>query len=184
MNRKHILWITQTAVFIALLVCVQVFAGPLGQFVVGSAVNFILVAACILLGLSSAIIVGTFSPVIAFWITGRPIFPVIIPFVMVGNVILVVAVYFIFVKSYVDLNMGAYIRMGAAIIVGSFLKFLVLWIGVVHVALPFLVPGILPPQVTALSAMFSWPQLVTALIGSTLAMIAMPNLMRGLKLSR
>jgi len=184
MTRARVLWITQTAVFVAILVCIQVFTGPLGQFVTGSMVNFTLVAACVLIGLPAAAIVGVLSPFIAFLITGRTIFPVLIPFVMVGNVALVAAVSFISVKSFVNLNIVAYARIGAAIIVGSVLKFLILWVGVVHVALPFLIPGILPPQVTNLSAMFSWPQLVTALIGSTLAMIIMPNLMRALKITR
>ena len=184
MNKKQILWITQTAMFIALLVTWQTFAGPLGQFVIGSGVNFVLVSACILVGLPSAIIVGIVSPLLAFMITARPAFPVIIPFVMAGNALLVVAVHFISVKSYANFDLRAYIRMGLAVVAGSVIKFLMLWVGVVHVALPFLIPDIMPPQVTALSHMFSWPQLVTALIGSTLAMIVMPNLIKALKLSR
>ena len=183
MNKKHILWITQTAMFIALLVTWQHLAGPLGQFVIGSGVNFVLVSACILVGLPSAAIIGVVSPLLAFAITGRPVFPVIIPFVMAGNVALVVAVHFISVKSYENFSLHSYIRIGVAVVAGSVLKFLVLWVGVVHVALPFLIPGILPAQTTALSHMFSWPQLVTALTGSILAMIVMPNLIKALKLS-
>ena len=171
MNRKHILWITQTAMFIALLVAWQVFAGPLGQFVVGSGVNFVLVSACILVGLPSAAIVGIVSPLLAFLITSRPVFPVIIPFVMAGNVALVAAVHFISVKSYMNLNLRGYIRICVAVVAGAVLKFLVLWVGVVHVAVPFLIPDILPPQAVAISVAFSWMQLVTALTGSTLAMV-------------
>ena len=181
MNRKRILWITQTAIFIALLVSAQIFTQPMGQFVTGSSVNFILVMACILIGLPAAITVSVVSPALAFMITGRPVFPVLIPFVMAGNTVLVAAVHFIFAKSYVSTARFCYIRAGAAVVVGSVFKFLVLWVGIVHVALPFFIPGILPPQVEAMTLMFSWPQLVTALIGSTLAMIVAPIVMTAVR---
>ena len=184
LDRKRILWTTQTAMFIALLVAGQYFTQPMSQFVTGSIVNFILVAACILVGVSSATAVGIVSPIFAYFIVGVPIFPVIIPFIMLGNFALVIAVHFITVKSYEDLGILDYIRIVAAIIAGSVFKFLVLWIGVVHIALPLLITDALPPQVAAMSAAFSWPQLITALIGSTLAMVAMPNLMRALKFSQ
>ena len=180
MNRGHILWVTQTAMFIALLVSAQIFTGQFGQFVTGSIVNFILVAACILVGLPAAAIVGVVSPLIAFLITGRPVFPVLIPFVMVGNVALVTAIHFIAAKSYLKLTHSSYARAVVAVIVGAVLKFLVLWVGIVHVAIPFLIPGILLPQVNALSLAFSWPQLVTALIGSGVAMAVMPHVSRAI----
>lgn len=183
MNRGRILWIAQTAILIALLVSVQIYMHQFGQFVVGSGVNFILVMACILVGVSSGVTVGAVSPIIAFLITGRPIFPVLIPFVMVGNVALVIAVHLIFAKVYVETWRFCYVRAILAVITGSALKFLVLWIGVVQVALQF-IPGILPPQVTALSHMFSWPQLVTALIGSTLAMVVAPRLAKVVRSGR
>ena len=180
MNRGHILWITQTAMFIALLVSAQIFTGQFGQFVTGSVVNFILVAACILIGLPAAAIVGAVSPLIAFMITGRPVFPVLIPFVMVGNVALVAAIHFIAAKSFSNPTRSSYVRIAIAVIVGAVLKFLVLWVGIVHVAIPFLIPGILPPQVNALSLAFSWPQLVTALIGSGIAVAVMPYVSRAI----
>jgi len=39
------------------------------------------------------------------------------------------------------------------------------------------------PQIDAMAAVFSWPQLVTALIGSTLAVTIIPNLKKALKAS-
>jgi len=184
MERKRILWITQTAIFIALLVTSQHVTAPMSQFVTGSIVNFILVAATILVGVSSGIAVGVVSPIFAYVILGMPVFPMIIPFIMLGNGALVVAVHLISVRSYENLDMISYVRIVAAVVIGSVLKFLVLWLGVVHVALPFLIPNAMPPQVAAMSHAFSWPQLVTALIGSSIAMIVMPNLSRALKLTR
>ncbi|MCL2527745.1 MAG: hypothetical protein FWE42_04920 [Defluviitaleaceae bacterium] len=184
MDRKRILWITQTAIFIALLVSAQHITAPMSQFVTGSIVNFILVAATILVGVSSGVVVGGFSPIFAYMILGVPLFPVIIPFIMAGNAVLVIAVHIISVKSYENLGLVSYVRIVTAVIAGSVLKFLVLWIGVVYIALPFLIPNALPPQVAAMSLAFSWPQLVTALIGSGVAMASMPHLTRALGRNR
>jgi len=181
MVRQRTLWIVQTAVFIALLVTVQIFTHQFGQFVTGSSVNFILVMVCILIGVSSGVTVGAVSPIIAFMITGRPVFPVLIPFVMVGNAALVIAVHFIFARSYARTWEFSYVRTALAVVAGSVFKFLVLWVGVVQVALAFLIPGIMPPQVEALSHMFFWPQLVTALIGSTLAMAIAPRMVKAIR---
>jgi len=70
--------------------------------------------------------------------------------------------------------------MCVAMVIGAILKFLVLWVGIVQIALS-LIPDIKPPQVDAMSLMFSWPQLVTAAIGSTLAIVIVPRLMKILK---
>ena len=180
MNRKRILWITQTAIFIALLVSAQYVTRPLGQFVTGSIVNFVLVSACILVGMHSAAAVSVISPIFAFLIIGLPAFPVIIPFIMVGNFVLVAAIHFISGKSLEALTRRSYARICGAAVVGAVLKFLVLWVGVVQVALAF-IPNASQPQIDAMSAAFSWPQLVTALIGSGLAIAVMPKLKKALK---
>ena len=180
MNSKRILWTTQTALLIALLVSAQAFTRPFGQFVTGSLVNFILVVACIMVGLSSAAVVSVVSPLLAFIIIGVPVFPVLIPFIMAGNLALVASFHFLSGKSFTDLTVRSYIRIYAAAVAGSFLKFLVLWVGIVQVALSF-IPDIRQPQIDAMSLAFSWPQLVTALIGSFLAVTVIPTLMKALK---
>jgi hypothetical protein len=180
MNKKRILWITQTGVFIALLLTAQMFTRPFGQFVTGSCVNFILVASCILVGLPSAAVVAVLSPLFAFMLIGIPAFPVLIPFMMAGNLALVIAIHFISGKSFTELNWLSYIRYGIAAVIAAVLKFLVLWIGIVRIALNF-IPDIRQPQIEAMAAVFSWPQLVTALIGSTLALAVMPYLSKAIK---
>ena len=198
MDKKKILWITQTAIFVALLVSAQAFTRPFGQFVTGSCVNFILVSSCVLLGLPSASVIAVVSPLFAFVIMGIPAFPVLIPFMMAGNFVLVVAINAVYgdaeKKSYASdspnglqkilekIRSRTYIKTAAAVITGAALKFLVLWFGIVRVALSF-IPDIRQPQIDAMSATFSWPQLVTALIGSTLALTVMPNLKKALKFS-
>jgi hypothetical protein len=180
MNSKRILWITQTAIFIALLVSAQAFTRPLGQFVTGSCVNFILVTACVLLGLPSAAVVATVSPIGAFLILGIPVFPIIIPFMMAGNLVLVTVIHFVSGKSFDKLSRKSYIRICAAVVAGAISKFLVLWIGIVQIVLSF-IPDIRQPQIDAMSATFSWPQLVTAFIGSSLAIAVIPTLKKALK---
>ena len=180
MNKTHILLIAQTAIFIALLVTVQAITRPLGQFVTGSCVNFLLVTSSILIGLPSAAVVAIISPIGAFLILGIPVFPILIPFMMAGNLVLVIVFHFIIGKSYEKLNRIAYCRITAAIVAGAVCKFLVLWIGIVQIAL-LLIPDIRQPQIDAMAVVFSWPQLVTALIGSTLAATIIPTLKKALK---
>ena len=183
MNKKRILWITQTAIFIALLVSTQAVTRPFGQFVTGSCVNLILVSACILAGLPSAAVVATVSPIFAFLIIGTPVFPALIPIMMAGNAVLVVVIHFISGKSFVDLTRRSYIRMCVAVVIGAVSKFLVLWVGIVQIALSF-IPDIKQPQIDAMSLTFSWPQLVTALIGSSLAIAVMPTLKKAMKFTQ
>ena len=183
MTNKRIFWIAQTAIFIALLVTAQAVTRPLGQFVTGSCVNFILVTSSILLGLPSAAVVAILSPIGAFVILGIPVFPILIPFMMAGNLVLVTVFHFISGKSFDNLNRASIIRICIAVIAGSVSKFLVLWVGIVHIALSF-ISDIRQPQIDAMAAVFSWPQLVTALIGSTLAVIIAPTLKKALKAQR
>jgi hypothetical protein len=68
-----------------------------------------------------------------------------------------------------------------SIILGALAKFIVLYITVVHIAIPVLL-GNMPPQMKELMSLrFSWPQLVTALVGSWLAVMVLPLLKRALK---
>jgi hypothetical protein len=48
---KRILFITKTALFLAILLVVQFFSKPLGQYVTGSLVNLVLIISCCALGI-------------------------------------------------------------------------------------------------------------------------------------
>ena len=61
----------------------------------------------------------------------------------------------------------------------SVFKFAVLYSLVVLLLLPLL--GLPEKQVAMMSAMFSWPQLVTALIGSILAVTIAPAIRKALR---
>jgi hypothetical protein len=53
--KKKTLWLTETAVMLALLITLQALTKPLGQLVTGSCVNAVLAVAVLLIGMSSGI---------------------------------------------------------------------------------------------------------------------------------
>ncbi|MCL2717784.1 MAG: ECF transporter S component [Lachnospiraceae bacterium] len=173
---KHTLFITQTAVMIALLVGAQFVTRPLGQFVTGSLVNLILLISLFIIGTGSGITVGLLSPFMALLAGIGPAFPQIVPFMATGNIILVLVASLV-KKHMAKSNKKDILIASAGLIAASAAKFLFLWIALVVVALP-LIPGIKEQQIAVISVAFTWPQLVTALIGSTLAMIIVPLLKR------
>ena len=63
---KKIRWITETAVMLALLVCLQALTKPMGQLVTGSCVNAVLAVSALVGGLSCGLVVALCSPVLAF----------------------------------------------------------------------------------------------------------------------
>jgi thiamine transporter ThiT len=174
--KQHTLFITQTAVMIALLLGIQFVTRPLGQLVTGSLVNMILLTSLFVVGTGSGLTVGMLSPFLAFFAGIGPAFPQIIPFMAAGNAIIVLAASFVR-KFIAKKNAKDVIITAAGLLIASMAKFLFLWLGLVVVALP-LVPGIKEQQIAIISAAFSWPQLVTALIGSSLAMMVVPLLER------
>jgi len=173
MNKK-VLWITTTAVFIALLVGVHVVtaplaaSGPLGQLVTGSLVNLVMIVSVMTCGLSSGLIVAAISPALAKFIGFGPP-EMIVPFVMLGNAVLVLVWFLLSKKSFSN----SHIVRIVTLITAAICKFAMLYIGIVKIAIPLLLT--LPPNKTELmSAMFSFPQLLTALIGGALALAVLP----------
>lgn len=73
MNKKT-LWITETAVMIALLVALQWATKPLGQFVTGSCVNLVLGVSVLVGGLWCGLTVALVSPFFAFLLGIGPAF--------------------------------------------------------------------------------------------------------------
>jgi len=173
-NRK-VLVLAQTAVMLAMLIGVQFATSPLkNQFLTGSLVNLILLISVFLIGFGGGVTVAAVSPFLAFLFGMGPAFIQLVPFVAVGNMLLVCIAWF--VRKYVMAkNVKDVLVTAAGLLAACAAKFLFLWVGVVLIALP-LIPGINENQITMLSLMFSWPQIVTALIGSALAMAIAPLL--------
>ncbi|MEA5039734.1 MAG: ECF transporter S component [Clostridiaceae bacterium] len=173
-NKKTLRWITRTAIFVALLVVVQAATAGLGnQFVTGSAVNLILIVSVMTCGLSSGATVAIVSPLFAKLFGIGPLWQ-IIPMIMLGNFVLVLLWRLLGNRG--DRKMW----YPVALIAAAGIKFLVLWLGVAKWIVP-IVLGLPAPKAAVVSAAFSWPQLVTALIGGVLAILVLPLVKKAIK---
>lgn len=179
MNKK-LRWITQTAIMLALLVSLQALTKGFGQLVTGSCVNAILAISVLVGGLGSGITVALISPVLAFLLGIAPQI-LTVPAIMVGNTVYVVLLYVIAGKS------DNLVRKVIAWLVAAVAKFAALYAIVVGLICGVLSEGLLAsgalkaPMLQALPATFSWPQLVTALIGGAVALLMVPVLRKALK---
>lgn len=172
--KKKILRITQTAMLIALLVLLQAFTKAGGQFVTGSCVNAVLAVSVLFCGLCSGVIVAAASPFFAFLLGVGPQFIAVIPAIAVGNVVFVLILYFFSAKKNVSVW-----RQGLCWLCAACGKALTLYLLAVQ-----LLSRILPlaeKQITTITAMFSWPQLVTALIGGGVALFIVPILRKAFR---
>lgn len=166
---KTALWITRTAVFLALLVAVQFLTRNFGQLVTGSAVNFILVACALIAGLSSGATVAVISPFLAKLFGIGPLWE-FIPIIALGNVVITVVFSLVLGHARRRDGLVKYALWITAIVTGAAAKFLVLYLGIVKILIPMM-SSIPAPQAEKLSAMFSATQLFTALIGGVVAML-------------
>lgn len=169
--KKKTLWITETAVMLALLVVLQWLTKPLGQIVTGSCVNAVLAVAVLLGGLWCGVTVAVVSPFCAFLLGIGPQLIAIVPAIALGNAVYILALHFVYRQSL-------WSRIGA-LLNASLGKFGVLYLVVVE-----LLCRILPlkqPQIDTFTAMFSAPQLVTALIGGAVALLIVPVLKKALR---
>lgn len=173
---KKVLWITETAVLIALLVVLQAATAPIpkpfGQYVTGSCVNAVLGVAALYVGLSSGLVVALVSPFFAFLLGIGPQLIAIVPAIAAGNAVLVVVLWLLARKQVLWQN-----ALGVA--AAACAKFLTLYLLVVMLICN--VMALPEPQVKTFSAMFSWPQLVTALIGGAAALVIAETLRKALK---
>lgn len=177
MRDKKVIFITQTALFLALLVTLQYVTSAMGQqLVTGSVVNFVLIAACLTAGYKSGLVVALVSPFLARFFGIGPQLIQIVPVIAVANVV--------YVTCYSAMKFGKnekfkYIKWPLFIVLGAVLKYLVLSLGVTKVVLPLCkVPA---PMVAKLTVMFGINQLITALIGGVLAAMVVPLVKRGIK---
>lgn len=179
MNKK-VRWITETAVLLALLVVLQSVTKPMGQIVTGSCVNAVLAIAALMVGMSSGVTIAIISPVLAFLlgIAGQS---VTIPAIMAGNAVFVILLSAIAGKNH---------AVGAQVtgwLLAAVAKFVTLYILVAKIicgiaSAPLLASGTLkPPMLEKLPATFTWPQLITALIGGGIAVLIARVLRKALK---
>lgn len=166
-------WITQTALMTALLLVLQVVTKAGGQLLTGSCVNLVLAVSVLIGGIWCGVTVAALSPFFAFLLGIGPQLLPIVPAIAVGNVVLVVVLHLICGKKQ------GWLRSLLAWVSASALKFLALYLLVVQLLCRVL--ELKPQQVTTFTAMFSWPQLVTALIGSGVALLVFRLVRKGIQ---
>jgi len=174
-TNKNVLWITLTAIFIALLVVLQAATASLGNtLVTGSVVNFILIISVMTCGLKTGLPVAIISPVTAKFFGIGP-FWAFIPFIAAGNCMLVL-VWRIAGNLPIKKKIVSYV---IALIAAAIAKFLVVYFGIVKVAIPLFM-GLPEAQAAVVSSAFSLPQLFTASMGGALAILILPVLRKAL----
>lgn len=180
MNKK-IRWITQTAVMLALLIALQALTKPMGQLVTGSFVNAVLAVSVLVAGVYSGITVALISPVLAYLLGIAPQI-LTVPAIMVGNCVYVLILYFIAGKDSKKILRQIIAWVAAATAKFAVLYAIVVWLICGVLAEKLLSAGTLkPPMLKALPATFSWPQLLTALIGGAVALLIVPVLRKALR---
>ena len=177
-NSKAAVWVAEAALLLALLAVVQLltFAIPksvpiVSQLFTGSLVNMVLIVGAGTVGLSGTAVAAIASPLLAYAF-GQMTFPQMIPVVAVGNLILVIALWF-FLRPVAGPWASGTGRGILGIIVGAAAKTAFLWGATVWVILPMFFAG-KASAAKKLSMMFSWPQAVTAVIGGILALLVLP----------
>ena len=179
MNKK-ILWIAETAIMLALLVTLQALTKPAGQLVTGSCVNTILAISALAGGLGCGLTVAVISPILAFLLGIAPQI-LTVPAIMVGNAVFVVLLYLL-----ADRKGKNVVKQVIAWIVAAVAKFAALYLIVVQLICGVLSSSLLAsgalkePMLKALPATFSYPQLITALIGGAIALVIAPVILKAL----
>ena len=187
---KKIRWITETAVMLALLICLQ-WVGSFvpdqmtKQLITGTMVNCVLAVTVLVVGMSSGITGAPISPICAFLFGIAPNFITVAP-IMLGNSCYVALLHFIIGKSR---KFG--IRQILGLVTAAAVKFCVLYVLVVKVVCGMASGALLgkklgdivvlaPPMLKMLPTMFTWPQLITALAGGAIALAILPVLRKAL----
>jgi hypothetical protein len=126
------------------------------QLITGSIVNAVLLLSLVLLGREAAILVGFLPSVISLSLGFLPVvFAPFLPFIIGGNIILVLVFGFLRKKNY-----------WLAMVSAGFLKFVFLAVSSSIIVNLFIKSPIMAKQ---LAFMMSWPQLLTAICGGVLA---------------
>jgi len=173
---KRIVWISRTAVLIALMVVLQAVTAPLGYtLLTGSVVNLMLVVSVMTCGLATGLSVSVIAPIVSKLLGIGPLWG-LIPFIALGNIVLAL-LWHVIGNRKPERKYVAYI---IALVVAAAAKFLVLYTGIVRIAVPVLL-GLPEKQAAVISGMYSYTQIITALIGGAVAIIILPTLKKAIK---
>ena len=181
MMKQRIFWIARAGLLLALLIALQWVTKPLTQLVTGSAVNGILAVAVLFGGLSCGLTVALISPICAFLLNIAPNLATV-PAIMAGNAVFVIVLHVLCKGGWVRRIIGL---LAAAVAKFAVLYGLVNWVICGIAAQSLLSQGILKaPMLKLPPTTFGLMQMVTALIGGTLALMILPVLKKALRQSR
>lgn len=173
-------WITRTAALVALLIALQwATAGTqafAGQYITGSVVNGVLAVAALLGGFWCGAAVALISPFCAFLLGIGPKLLQIVPCIAAGNLIYVLLLE----RLLGGKNRPEWAQI-LCLLIAAAAKFAVLYVAVVKIVIPVMGNALKAPQIQTFTVMFSWPQLITALIGGTVALLLLPVLRKAIK---
>jgi len=178
--KKQVLFISQTSLMLALLIVIQLMTRGMSQFITGPLVNMVLLVTVFTVSLAGGIVVALLSPFLAFLIGIGPAFIQIVLFVSLANTIFVTVAWLLANKFIDSKEIKEKIKTAIALLISAITKTTVLWIGLVQLALPY-IPGLKPQQQVVIASSFSWPQLITALVGGALAWIVIPIVVKATK---
>ena len=171
---KKTIWIVRTAVCLALLLVLQVATKSLGQFVTGSCVNLVLAIAALIGGVWSGVTAAVISPFCAYLLGIGPAFLPMVPCVSLGNAVYAVLFGLLVGKFLQKRKLPA--AYGSMVLAAA-AKFVTLYLVLVRLVAPAVVPA---AKLSTVTASFTWPQLLTAVIGGVLTCLIAPVLRRAL----
>ncbi len=164
--------ITQSAMLLAICIISQ-FLKNTSVYLTGPIINAAILLALLCVNLQAALFLSVITPITSFIITGSPIMsaiPWMFPVIMIGNAILVVAVYFGNKKKT-----KLFLVLG--MIAGVVLKSLFMWVMTSFILFPLFggnivsfipKPELLPKVLATAKMTFSVTQLITGTLGCIL----------------
>ena len=141
------------AILLALLIVLPGFVH--NQWITGPVVNAALIMAAVCVGPMEAVVLGMMPSTVALssGLLPLPLAPML-PFIMIGNAVLIVSFQYLAFKNYT-----------LRLVVAAFCKFVFL-----NFSLIVLTKGLIDSNLIAkVGVMMSWPQFVTAVIGGAIA---------------
>ncbi len=167
--KNRVQFLTRTSLLLAVAIAFQVFGRlmPYNNFIVGPVVNAVLLVATAAAGVWSGAAISLIAPLVSAFTNKAPIAPLVIgfsPFIIIGNLIIVLSFHFLRKKSSRGFIPGSVLGVAA----GSVLKF-----GFLYAAISVFTSlvDMKPQQAAALTNLFSWPQLFTAVAGGVIALV-------------
>ena len=156
-------FIAETSVMLAMLIVLQAVTKSAGQLVTGSCVNAVLAISVLVSGLASGMTVALISPFAAFALGIGPKVLAIVPAIALGNAV------FVWILNRLNKKASPLWQRILVLAVAALGKFLALYLVVVKL-LCIILP-LKQPQIATFTTMFTWPQLITALLGGAAALV-------------